>query len=110
MRSETKEELDRFADAMISIAGEAKRVQSGEWPADDNPLINAPHTASVISADEWMHPYSREVAAYPLSSLRKAKYWSPVGRVDNVYGDRHLMCTCPSIDDYRKAAEQESNV
>ena len=103
--SETKEELDRFADAMIAIAGEAKRVQSGEWPADDNPLINAPHTASVISADEWTHPYSREVAAYPVSSLRKAKYWSPVGRVDNVYGDRHLMCTCPSIDDYREAAE-----
>ena len=108
--SETKEELDRFADAMIAIAGEAKRVQSGEWPADDNPLINAPHTASVISADEWTHPYSREVAAYPVASLRKAKYWSPVGRVDNVYGDRHLMCTCPSIDDYREAAEQEPNV
>ena len=108
--SETKEELDRFADAMIEIAGEAKRVQSGEWPADDNPLINAPHTASVISADEWTHPYSREVAAYPVASLRKAKYWSPVGRVDNVYGDRHLMCTCPSIDDYREAAEQEPNV
>ena len=107
--SETKEELDRFADAMIAIAGEAKRVQSGEWPADDNPLINAPHTASVISADEWTHPYSREVAAYPVASLRKAKYWSPVGRVDNVYGDRHLMCTCPSIDDYREAAEQEPN-
>ena len=103
--SETKEELDRFADAMIAIAEEAKRVQTGEWPADDNPLINAPHTASVISADEWSHPYSREVAAYPVESLRRAKYWSPVGRVDNVYGDRHLMCTCPSIDDYREAAE-----
>jgi len=103
--SETKEELDRFADAMIAIAHEAKRVQSGEWPTDDNPLINAPHTASVISADKWTHPYSREIAAYPMESLRKSKYWSPVGRVDNVYGDRHLMCTCPSIDDYREAAE-----
>jgi glycine dehydrogenase len=99
--SETKEELDRFADAMIAIAQEAKRVQSGEWPADDNPLINAPHTASVVSADKWSHSYSREIAAYPLKSLRKIKYWPPVGRVDNVYGDRHLMCTCPSIDDYR---------
>ena len=103
--SETKEELDRFADAMIAIAEEAKQVQAGDWPADDNPLINAPHTASVIAADEWAHPYSREIAAYPVESLRKTKYWSPVGRVDNVYGDRHLMCTCPSIDDYREAAE-----
>ncbi len=99
--SETKEELDHFADAMIAIAQETKRVQSGEWPADDNPLVNAPHTAKVISADEWHHPYSREIAAYPMKSLRKSKYWPPVGRVDNVYGDRHLMCTCPSIDDYR---------
>lgn len=103
--SETKEELDRFADAMIAIAEEAKRVQAGDWPADDNPLCNAPHTASVIAADEWTHPYSREQAAYPVESLRKTKYWSPVGRVDNVYGDRHLVCTCPSIDDYREAAE-----
>ncbi len=103
--SETKEELDRFADAMIAIAEEAKRVQAGDWPADDNPLFNAPHTASVIAADEWTHPYSREIAAYPVESLRKTKYWAPVGRVDNVYGDRHLVCTCPSIDDYREAAE-----
>lgn len=103
--SETKEELDRFADAMIAIAEEAKQVQAGKWPADDNPLCNAPHTASVISADEWSHPYSRQIAAYPVESLRKTKYWAPVGRVDNVYGDRHLVCTCPSIDDYREAAE-----
>jgi len=103
--SETKEELDRFADAMIAIAEEAGRVQSGEWPADDNPLHNAPHTASVIAADEWSHPYSRAIAAYPVESLRTTKYWSPVGRVDNVYGDRHLVCTCPPLDDYREAAE-----
>ena len=103
--SETKEELDRFADAMIAIAEEAERVKSGEWPADDNPLINAPHTAHVIATDEWTHPYSREVAAYPVESLRRTKYWSPVGRVDDVYGDRHLVCTCPTIDDYREAAE-----
>lgn len=103
--SETKEELDRFADAMIAIALEAAQVKSGEWSAEDNPLINAPHTASLISSDDWPHPYSREIAAYPVESLRKTKYWSPVGRVDNVYGDRHLMCTCPSIDDYREAAE-----
>ncbi len=103
--SETKEELDRFADAMIAIADEAKRVQSGEWPADDNPLHNAPHTASVIADDQWNHPYSRAIAAYPVESLRKTKYWSPVGRVDNVYGDRHLVCTCPAIEEYREAAE-----
>lgn len=103
--SETKEEIDRFCDAMIAIAEEADRVKAGEWPADDNPLHNAPHTASVIAADEWTHPYKRETAAYPVESLRRTKYWAPVGRVDNVYGDRHLVCTCPSIDDYREAAE-----
>jgi len=103
--SETKEELDRFCDAMIAIAEEAKRVEEGEWPADDNPLVNAPHTADVIAASDWAHPYSRDDAAYPLESLRQSKYWSPVGRVDNVYGDRHLVCICPDIDSYRDAAE-----
>ena len=84
---------------------EAKRVQSGEWSAEDNPLINAPHTASVIAANEWTHAYSREEAAYPVESLRKVKYWSPVGRVDNVYGDRHLVCTCPPMSEIAEAAE-----
>ena len=103
--SESKFELDRFCDAMIAIVDEAKRLAGGEWPADDNPLCNAPHTADLVTADDWPHAYSRELAAYPVDSLRTVKYWPPVGRVDNVYGDRNLVCTCPSIDDYREAAE-----
>jgi len=103
--SEPKEELDRICDAMIAIAGEAKRVAAGEWPADDNPLVNSPHTAAVVTADEWKHPYSRATAAYPVETLRRSKYWSPVGRVDNVYGDRNLVCACPPLEDYMEAAE-----
>jgi len=103
--SESKFELDRFCNAMIAIVDEAKSLAAGEWPADDNPLCNAPHTADLVSADDWPHAYSRELAAYPVDSLRVVKYWPPVGRVDNVYGDRNLICTCPSIDDYRQAAE-----
>ncbi len=103
--SESREELDRFCDAMIAICEEARKVARGEWPADDNPLRNAPHTAEVVTADVWTHPYSRAVAAYPMASLRDSKYWSPVGRVDNVFGDRHLICTCPPVEAYRDAAE-----
>ncbi len=103
--SESREELDRFCDAMIAIREEARKVARGEWPRDDNPLRNAPHTAAVVTADDWSHPYSRTVAAYPVASLREAKYWSPVGRVDNVFGDRHLVCTCPPVEAYRNAAE-----
>ena len=103
--SESKAELDRFCDAMIAIAGETARIEAGEWPADDNPLHNAPHTAEVLMAEEWSHPYSRETAAYPVGGLRDAKYWPPVARIDNAHGDRHLVCTCPSLDDYRDAAE-----
>jgi len=103
--SETKQELDRFCDAMIAIADESQKVAGGVWPEDDNPLHGAPHTADVVSADTWDRAYSREDAAYPLESLRSAKYWSPVGRVDNVYGDRHLVCTCPSLDSYRDDEE-----
>ena len=103
--SESKVELDRFCDAMIAIAGEAARIEAGEWPADDNPLGNAPHTALALMAEEWSHPYSRETAAYPVAGLRDAKYWPPVARIDNAHGDRHLVCTCPSLDDYRDAAE-----
>ena len=79
---------------MISIAGELKRLHSGEWDAQDNPLKNAPHTARELALD-WTHPYSREVAAYPLPSLRAQKYWAPVKRVDQVWGDRHFFCACP---------------
>ena len=79
---------------MIAIRGEIARVESGEWPADDNPLKHAPHTAEVLLKAEWTHAYPREAAAFPMASLRRSKYWAPVGRVDNVYGDRNLFCTC----------------
>ncbi len=98
--SESRHELDRFVDAMIAIRQEIDRVGSGEWPRDDNPLVNAPHTAQVCGADAWSHAYGRELAAYPLPSLRQQKYWAPVGRVDNVYGDRNLMCACIPVADY----------
>ena len=100
--SESKAELDRFCDAMIAIREEIAKVASGEFDAKDNPLVNAPHTAEAI-AGEWTHPYSRELAAYPVASLRGNKYWSPVGRVDNVYGDRNLVCACPPLSDYEQA-------
>ena len=100
--SESKAELDRFCDAMIAIREEIAKVASGEFDARDNPLVNAPHTAEAI-AGEWPHPYSRELAAYPVASLRGNKYWSPVGRVDNVYGDRNLVCACPPLSDYEQA-------
>jgi len=98
--SEDLAELDRFVDAMIAIRAEIERVAKGEWPGDDNPLANAPHTAEDVVADDWAHPYAREVAAYPLASLRHAKYWSPVGRIDGAYGDRNVFCSCPPIEDY----------
>ncbi|PCJ90590.1 MAG: glycine dehydrogenase (aminomethyl-transferring) [Porticoccaceae bacterium] len=98
--SESKEELDRFCDAMLQIREEIAAVESGEHPLDDNPLCHAPHTADVVVADEWSRSYSREQAAYPLASLRETKYWSPVGRIDNVYGDRNLVCACVPMSDY----------
>ncbi len=102
--SESLAELDRFCDAMIAIRGEIAKVESGPerggWPREDHPLRHAPHTAEALVADEWTHAYSRTDAAYPLASLRGGKYWSPVGRVDNVYGDRNLSCSCPPIAAY----------
>ena len=98
--SESREELDRFCDAMIAIRGEIAKVESGAWPAADNPLKSAPHTASALLRSDWPHAYTREEAAYPVAALRHSKYWSPVGRVDNVYGDRNLMCSCPPLSDY----------
>jgi glycine dehydrogenase len=77
-----------------------ERVASGEWPRDNNPLKNAPHTASVVTADEWPRPYGRELAAYPLPSLRDFKFWPAVARIDNVYGDRNLVCSCLPIEAY----------
>jgi glycine dehydrogenase len=98
--SEAKTELDRFCDAMISIHSEVMRVESGEWNLSDNPLVNAPHTHQVLTADEWPHSYSREQAAYPVASLKDNKYWPTVSRIDNVYGDRNLFCACPAIESY----------
>lgn len=98
--SESKEELDRFCDAMIQIRAEIAKVEKGDWPADDNPLHNAPHTAKSLLASEWSHPYTREEAAYPLPYLREHKYWPRVGRIDNAHGDRNLICTCPPMEDY----------
>ncbi len=103
--SEDMSELDRFCDAMIAIRAEISQVESGAWPAADNPLVNAPHTDQTLAADSWTHPYSREVGAYPLASLRQDKYWPPVGRVDNVAGDRNLVCSCPPMEAYQAAAE-----
>ena len=99
--SETLFELDRFIDAMIAIRAEIEHVQKGVWPQDNNPLKHAPHTASSLLSDEWTRPYSREVGAYPLASLKQNKYWSPVGRVDNVYGDRNLFCSCVPVEAYQ---------
>jgi glycine dehydrogenase len=92
--SEGLAELDRFCDAMLSIRAEIDRVASGEWPADDNPLVHAPHTAHEVTADEWTHPYSRATAAYPDPRLRAVKYWPPVSRIDGAYGDRNVFCSC----------------
>jgi glycine dehydrogenase len=98
--SEPLAELDRFCDAMIAIRGEIAEVEAGRWPRDDNPLKHAPHTAAALLVGDWHHPYSREQAAFPVPGLRHAKYWSPVGRVDNVWGDRNLFCSCPPVSAY----------
>lgn len=98
--SESKAELDRFIEAMITIHAEIVKVERGEYDRMDNPLKGAPHTAEVVTADDWQHTYTREVAAFPVPSLRKKKYWPPVGRADNAYGDRNLFCGCAPISDY----------
>jgi glycine dehydrogenase len=98
--SESKVEIDRFIDAMIAIRAEIVKVERGEYDRLDNPLKGAPHTAEVVMADDWQHQYSREVAAFPVAALRRQKYWPPVGRADNVYGDRNLFCGCAPISDY----------
>ncbi|OYQ39989.1 glycine dehydrogenase (aminomethyl-transferring) [Rhodoferax sp. TH121] len=98
--SETLAELDRFVNAMIAIRGEIARVEKGEWPQDNNPLKHAPHTAASLLGGEWDRPYSREVGAFPVASLKAVKYWPSVGRVDNVYGDRNLFCSCVPLAEY----------
>ena len=100
--SESIEELDRFISALQSIKAEAMKAKAGEegWTLEDNPLVNAPHTAAMITSDEWTHPYSRDTAAFPLPYIRAHKFWPSVARVDDAYGDKNLMCSCPSIENY----------
>ena len=100
--SEDRAELDRFVAAMIAIRAEIDRVGTGEWSATDNPLVNAPHTATMVSADGWSHPYPRSLAAYPAGNT-EGKYWSPVRRIDGAYGDRNLVCACPSPEAFEEA-------
>ncbi len=104
--SESKHELDRFIDAMIAIRAEIRAVEAGQVDKDDNPLKNAPHTAAMVMAEQWAHDYSREAAAFPLATLRQHKYWPPVARVDNAYGDRNIMCSCLPIETYADEATQ----
>ncbi|MFT5606136.1 MAG: glycine dehydrogenase [Paracoccaceae bacterium] len=98
--SEAQEELDRFCEAMIKIREEAAKVEAGEWPLDDNPLVNAPHSMADMLDAEWAHCYSREQAGTPVAGLKSYKYWPAVNRIDNVYGDRNLFCACPPIESY----------
>jgi glycine dehydrogenase len=97
--SESLAELDRFCDAMVAIRSEIQRVEVGEWTADASPLRGAPHPAEDVIADDWSHPYPRELAAYPIAALRAAKYWPPVSRIDGAYGDRNVMCSCPPMSE-----------
>ena len=101
--SEPKPELDRFCDALIAIREEAREIETGELSRDDNPLKHAPHTLESVVADAWTHAYSREKAAFPLPWVRERKFWPAVGRVDNAYGDRNLVCSCPPIEEYATA-------
>jgi glycine dehydrogenase len=104
--SEPLEELDRFCEAMIAIRGEIDAVASGALDRADNPLKHAPHTAEDVCATSWPHAYSREQAAYPVPGLRARKFWPPVSRVDNPYGDRHLVCACPPLEAYAEPVEK----
>ena len=102
--SESLNEIDRFCDAMLAIREEIRSVEDGRFDPIHNPLKNAPHTLDDVTASDWNRPYSREQAVWPVSSLRGDKYWAPVNRVDNVYGDRNLICSCPSIESYLEPA------
>ena len=101
--SEDKAELDRFCDALIAIKKEIEAIEKREIDALDNPLKNAPHTIGVVTAAEWNHPYTRQEAAFPLAYVSDNKFWPSVGRVNNSYGDRNLICTCPPIEEYAQA-------
>ena len=95
--SENLTEIDRFCDAMIAIRREIESVADGLWPAEDNPLHNAPHTAADLTADSWDHPYARSIAGWP-AGQKAARYWPPVSRIDGAYGDRNVVCSCPPIE------------
>jgi glycine dehydrogenase len=99
--SESKAELDRFIEAMVKIRGEISRVESGEWTAENNPLHHAPHTMADL-VGEWDRVYSRDEAVFPTESTRRNKFWPAANRIDNVFGDRNFICSCPSIDNYRE--------
>jgi len=103
--SESKAELDRFCDAMIAIRNEIAEIEKGRWKVEASPLRHAPHTVHDIADDAWSRAYSRAEGCFPVGTSRTDKYWSPVGRVDNVYGDRNLVCSCPPVADYAQAAE-----
>jgi glycine dehydrogenase len=98
--SEDRRELDRFCDAMIAIRAEIDRVAAGDWTADASPLRHAPHTAEQLCVDVWDRAYPRELAAFPVPGLREARYFPPVGRIDAAAGDRHLVCSCPPVEEY----------
>jgi glycine dehydrogenase len=102
--SENRAELDRFVDAMIAIHGEITQIDAGVWPLEDSPLRQAPHTADLVTADEWELPYSRRIAAYPAAAPHGLKYWPPVRRIDGVYGDRNLVCACPSPEAFETSS------
>jgi glycine dehydrogenase len=102
--SENLEEIDKFCNALIKIKKEISSVESGKFDKEDNPLKNAPHTYLELAANEWNHKYTREEAAFPNEYVKHNKYWAPVARVDNVYGDRNLVCSCPSMDEYKDEA------
>ena len=103
--SESKVELDRFCDAMIAIRDEIRRIEQGEWTEESSPLRGAPHTCVDVTVDVWDRSYTRETAAFPVASLRTDKYWPPVGRIDNAYGDRNVMCSCPPLETYEDVGE-----
>jgi len=104
--SEPKDELDRMCDALISIRAEIQQVEMGIAHPEDNALRNAPHTAAMVTADEWSHAYPRSQAAYPAPWTRDNKFWPPVRRVDNAYGDRNLVCACPPLEEYAEAGAE----
>jgi glycine dehydrogenase len=110
--SESQHELDRFIDAMIQIRDEIRAIAEGRLDREDNPLKHAPHTATMVAASEWTHAYPRELAEFPLASLKQQKYWPPVARVDNVYGDKNVFCSCVPLEAFAGEIEafSEPNV